>query len=102
MASGWMTLRGVRRRRGFDKGFAVSDHADFPGLLAAIDATGARRVLVTHGFSDSLARYLRETRSLDASVLPTRFAGEAPPDDAVANAADDDPPTTDLAAEADA
>jgi hypothetical protein len=64
-------------------------------------------VLVTHGFSDSLARVLRETRGLDASVLPTRFAGEAPPDDAAANAADDDgsdddAPATDLAAEADA
>jgi putative mRNA 3-end processing factor len=87
MASGWMMLRGVRRRRGFDKGFAVSDHADFPGLLAAIDASGARRVLVTHGFSDSLARYLRESRGLDAEVLPTRFTGEAPPD--VATAADE-------------
>lgn len=89
MASGWMTIRGVRRRRGFDKGFAVSDHADFPGLLAAIDATGARRVLATHGFSDALARYLRETRGLDAAVLPTRFAGEAAPDVAVTDTDDD-------------
>ena len=89
-----MMLRGVRRRRGFDKGFAVSDHADFPGLLAAIDATGARRVLATHGFSDSLARYLRESRGLDASVLPTRFTGEAPLDDA-ATAEDDEADTAD-------
>lgn len=81
MASGWMTIRGVRRRRGFDRGFAVSDHADFPGLLTAIEATGARRVLATHGFSDALARYLRETKGLDASVLPTRFAGEAATDE---------------------
>ncbi len=79
MASGWMLLRGVRRRRGFDKGFVVSDHADFPGLLAAIDASRARRVLVTHGFTEPLARFLRE-RGLDASVLPTRFTGESPPD----------------------
>jgi putative mRNA 3-end processing factor len=90
MASGWMTLRGVRRRRGFDKGFAVSDHADFPGLLTAIEATGARRVLATHGFSDALARYLRETKGLNASVLPTRFTGEATPDAAVAESADMD------------
>jgi putative mRNA 3-end processing factor len=90
MASGWMTLRGVRRRRGFERGFAVSDHADFPGLLRAIDATGARRVLVTHGFSDSLARYLRETRGLDASVLPTPFTGESPPD--ASGSPDDDTP----------
>ena len=87
MASGWMTLRGVRRRRGFDKGFVVSDHADFPGLLAVIEASGARRVLVTHGSSDALARLLRE-RGLEAGVLPTRFMGEAPPEKRTA--ADDD------------
>ncbi|MFM8734675.1 MAG: DNA ligase-associated DEXH box helicase, partial [Pirellulales bacterium] len=89
MASGWMTLRGVRRRRGFDKGFAVSDHADFPGLMTAIEATAARRVLATHGFSDALARYLRETKGLDAAVLPTRFTGEAAPDDATTPDEDD-------------
>lgn len=79
MASGWMTLRGVRRRRGFDRGFVVSDHADFPGLLSVIEASRARRVLVTHGATDALARLLRE-RGLDAGTLPTRFMGEAPPD----------------------
>ena len=79
MASGWMLLRGVRRRRGFDHGFVVSDHADFPGLVAAVEASGARRVLATHGFADAFARFLRE-RGLDASVLPTRFVGEAAPD----------------------
>ena len=83
-ASGWMTIRGVRRRRGFDRGFAVSDHADFPGLLAAVEATGARRVLATHGFADAFSRYLRETKGLDAAVLPTRFSGEAAPDDVAA------------------
>jgi len=87
MASGWMTLRGVRRRRGFDKGFVVSDHADFPGLLTAIAASRARRVLVTHGFTDTLARLLQE-RGVDAAVLPTRFTGEAAPDAAVTG--DDD------------
>jgi len=87
MASGWMTLRGVRRRRGFDKGFVVSDHADFPGLLTAIEASRARRVLVTHGFTDTLTRLLQE-RGVDASVLPTRFTGEAAHDAAVTG--DDD------------
>ena len=87
MASGWMTLRGVRRRRGFDKGFVVSDHADFPGLLTAITASRARRVLVTHGFTDTLTRLLQE-RGIDASVLPTRFTGETAPDAAAAG--DDD------------
>ena len=79
MASGWMSLRSVRRQRGFEQGFVVSDHADFPGLLTAIEASRARRVLVTHGFTESLARLLRE-RGLDASTLPTRFSGEAPVD----------------------
>jgi putative mRNA 3-end processing factor len=76
VASGWMTVRGVRRRRNVEQGFVVSDHADFPGLLAAIEASRAERVLVTHGFADVLARYLRE-RGRDASPLATRFTGEA-------------------------
>jgi putative mRNA 3-end processing factor len=80
VASGWMTVRGIRRRRGVEKGFVVSDHADFPGLLAAVEASRARRVLVTHGFADVLARYLRETKGLDAAPLATRFTGEASPD----------------------
>jgi len=90
MASGWMTLRGVRRRRGFGTGFVVSDHADFPGLIAAVAASGASRVLVTHGFADPLARLLRE-RGLDAAPLATRFVGEAAPD--AAEAEDDAEPS---------
>jgi putative mRNA 3-end processing factor len=74
-ASGWMRVRGHRRRRGFDRGFVISDHADWPGLLRTIGETGARRVLATHGYSDSLARYLRE-RGLAAEPLETRFEGE--------------------------
>ena len=77
-ASGWMQLRGVRRRRGFDRGFVLSDHADFPGLVAAVEASRAKRVFVTHGSTEAFARFLRE-RGLDASVLPTRFFGETPP-----------------------
>lgn len=75
-ASGWMTLRGNRRRRNFDRGFVVSDHADWPGLLQAIDATGAQRVLVTHGYVDPLVRFLREVRGLDAAPLATPFGAE--------------------------
>jgi len=78
-ASGWMTVRGIRRRRGCERGFILSDHADFPGLLTAIEASRARRVLVTHGASESLARLLRE-RGFDAAPLATRFTGEPPPD----------------------
>jgi putative mRNA 3-end processing factor len=75
-ASGWMRVRGTRRRRGFDRGFEMSDHADWPDLLETIKETGAERVLTTHGFSESLARYLRED-GLDAAVLSTQYQGEA-------------------------
>ena len=72
-ASGWMQVRGVRRRRALDRGFVLSDHADWDGVLATIRATGARRVGVSHGFTDVLARWLREEAGLEAFVVPTRF-----------------------------
>jgi putative mRNA 3-end processing factor len=75
MASGWMAIRGTRRRRAMDRGFVLSDHADWPGLLAAIEATGAERVGVTHGYTEQLVRYLRGS-GRDAWVLPTRYEGE--------------------------
>ena len=74
-ASGRMRVRGTRRRKGFDRGFALSDHADWPALLRTVEETGARRVLVTHGYSDELARYLAE-RGLAASALATAYEGE--------------------------
>jgi putative mRNA 3-end processing factor len=74
-ASGWMRIRGARRRRGYDRGFALSDHADWPGLLQTIDETGAERVFVTHGYTHQFARYLGE-RGLDAHAWDTRYEGE--------------------------
>jgi putative mRNA 3-end processing factor len=74
-ASGWMAIRGARRRMAIDQGFVLSDHADWPGLNRAIDATGASRVLVTHGHAQPLAQWLAQ-RGLDASVLATPFEGE--------------------------
>lgn len=74
-ASGWMRIRGTRRRRGVDRGFVLSDHADWPALLRTIRETGARRVLTTHGYADTLARYLGE-EGLGAAVLHTAYAGE--------------------------
>lgn len=68
--SGWMQLRGPRRRRGVDRGFVLSDHADWPGLLQAIEGSGAERVLVTHGSSAVLVRWLRE-HGREAEVLGT-------------------------------
>ncbi len=75
-ASGWMMLRGTRRRRGVDRGFVLSDHADWPGLLWAIGESGAERVMVTHGSVAVLVRYLREVRGLDAQAFETEYGEE--------------------------
>ena len=75
LASGWMQLRGNRRRRGLDRGFVLSDHADWPGLLAAIEATGAERIFATHGSVGPLTRYLKE-KGLDARVMATAYGDE--------------------------
>jgi putative mRNA 3-end processing factor len=75
-ASGWMALRGIRRRRGADMGFVVSDHADWDGLNAAIGATGAERVYVTHGYTAPFRRWLEE-QGYDARIVATAFEGEA-------------------------
>lgn len=74
-ASGWMRLRGVRRRRGHARGFILSDHADWDGLNAAIAATGAGRVFVTHGYVQPFRRWLEE-RGYEAGIVETEFAGE--------------------------
>jgi putative mRNA 3-end processing factor len=74
-ASGWMLVRGARRRRSLDRGFPLSDHVDWPSLLTAIDATGAGEVWVTHGFTGPVVRWLKE-RGLDARAVQTRFEGE--------------------------
>lgn len=75
-ASGWMNLRGARRWNAADRGFVISDHADWPSLLGAIRATGAERVLVTHGYTSVLVRYLRE-QGISADELETMFEGES-------------------------
>ena len=74
-ASGWMRLRGRRRRRGVDRGFVVSDHADWPGLLGAISASGAERVFVTHGQVNVMVRWLTE-QGLDAHSFATEYGDE--------------------------
>jgi putative mRNA 3-end processing factor len=74
-ASGWMQLRGARRRRGVDRGFILSDHADWPELLEAVAATGAGRVIVTHGYANVLARWLQQ-RGLQASTFETEFGDQ--------------------------
>ncbi|MBY4892515.1 ligase-associated DNA damage response exonuclease [Rhodobacteraceae bacterium N5(2021)] len=75
-ASGWMRLRGVRRRRAADRGFVVSDHADWKGLNAAIAETGAQRVFVTHGYTAQFSKWLSE-QGYDAGIVETEFGGES-------------------------
>ena len=74
-ASGWMQLRGTRRRHGVDRGFVLSDHADWPGLQRAIAATGAERVIVTHGQEAVLVRWLQQ-QGLQAGSFQTEFGAE--------------------------
>ena len=74
-ASGWMRIRGARRRRGVDRGFVLSDHADWPSLQRAIAATGAPRVIVTHGSVPVMVRWLAE-QGLQAGAFDTDYGGE--------------------------
>jgi putative mRNA 3-end processing factor len=91
--SGLMRVRGVRRQRGFDRGFVLSDHADWPDLLRTVEETGASRVLATHGHTEPLARYL-SSRGIEAGVIRTAWEGEAGSEEAVA-AAEQEPTGSD-------
>ncbi|OQP51314.1 DNA ligase-associated DEXH box helicase [Niastella yeongjuensis] len=75
ICSGWMQVRGNQRRRNADAGFALSDHADWQGLLQAVKATGAQKIYITHGFQSVFSRYLNEI-GIDASEVKTEFGNE--------------------------
>jgi putative mRNA 3-end processing factor len=75
-ASGWMRIRGARRRRSLDRGFALSDHVDWPSLLETIAGTGASRVLVTHGYREPLVRWLLD-HGIEAQAIASAWEGEA-------------------------
>jgi putative mRNA 3-end processing factor len=74
-ASGWMAFRGAKNRNALDKGFPLSDHCDFQGLLDSISATGAEKIIATHGYSDLFSKYLREL-GYDARTAETQYDGE--------------------------
>ncbi|MBU6332011.1 MAG: DNA ligase-associated DEXH box helicase, partial [Bacteroidetes bacterium] len=74
--SGWALVRGMRRRQNLDNGFALSDHADWPGLLSAIKGTGAEHIYCTHGFTSEFSRYLSE-QGYNSTEIHTRFLGDA-------------------------
>ncbi len=75
-ASGWMAFRGARRRRAVDKGFVLSDHCDWQGLLGSIRETGAEKVICTHGYTEIFSRFLRE-QGYDARTEQTQYEGES-------------------------
>lgn len=74
-ASGWMMVRGARRQRAVDRGFVLSDHADWPELQTAIAGAEAETVYVTHGFSPEVVRWLQE-KGTNAVELKTQFIGD--------------------------
>jgi putative mRNA 3-end processing factor len=75
VCSGWMQVRGTARRRNVDAGFAMSDHADWKGLLEAVQATGAQKVFVTHGFQAAFSRYLNEI-GIEAAEVKTKYGND--------------------------
>ncbi len=75
LASGWMGLRGARRRRAIDRGFILSDHADWGGLNEAVKATGAERIICTHGYNTIFSRWLSEN-GYEAMAIETLYQGE--------------------------
>jgi putative mRNA 3-end processing factor len=93
--SGWMRIRGMRRRRSVDRGFVLSDHVDWPALVSTIQATGADRVFVTHGYREPLARWLTE-HGIDARAVASGWKGEF--DEADDDTEDLGPGTSDLVA----
>jgi putative mRNA 3-end processing factor len=76
MASGWMRVRGRRRWLSVDRGFVLSDHADFDALVRAVRESGAERVGVTHGYAEPFARWLAEREGVESFTVPTRYTGE--------------------------
>jgi putative mRNA 3-end processing factor len=76
ICSGWMQVRGNVRRRNADAGFAMSDHADWNGLLEVIRGTGAEKVFVTHGFQSAFSRYLNE-KGIASEEIKTAYGDEA-------------------------
>jgi len=75
MASGWMKVRGTRRRQSLDRGFVLSDHADWDGLNTAIKATECEKVIVTHGYTDIFSKWLND-QGIETKVESTEFEGE--------------------------
>lgn len=89
-ASGWMMVRGARRQRAVDRGFVLSDHADWPELLQAIASAEAETIYVTHGFSEEVVRFLNE-KGQHAVPLKTQFVGDAAAEETAAEEGEAEP-----------
>jgi putative mRNA 3-end processing factor len=74
-ASGWMIVRGARRRKAVDRGFVVSDHADWDELQTAVKLSKAETVFVTHGYIEEFVRWLNEN-GYSAKPLKSQFVGD--------------------------
>ena len=80
VCSGWMQIRGNKRWRAVDAGFAVSDHADWNGLLQAVEASGAEKIYVTHGTQAIFAKYLNSI-GFNAKEVKTAYGDEQTEDE---------------------
>jgi putative mRNA 3-end processing factor len=89
MCSGWMQLRGARRRQNLDMGFIMSDHADWESLNTAVLATEAENIYVTHGYKSIYSKWLRENYKLNAMEVETLFEGESIDKTSIENGQDD-------------
>jgi len=76
VASGWMQIRGTRRRRSVDRGFVLSDHCDWQQLNESVALTGAENIYVTHGYTEIFTKWLNE-QGYNANVVQTQFGDEA-------------------------
>lgn len=74
-ASGWMALRGTRRRKGVERGFVVSDHADWDELNQAVKESQAERVIATHGYAEEFSHWLND-QGVRAQTFRTEYGNE--------------------------
>ena len=64
-----MSIRALRKRSGYDKGFAISDHADWDGILEVVKKSEAKNIFFHHGDSEALRKYLAEKKSINVLLF---------------------------------
>lgn len=63
--SGWMALRGARKWGNLDRGFVLSDHADFKELIIACKESESENIYVTHGYTKTFSQYINESLNVN-------------------------------------